>query len=105
MSYVISFVYSLLILIGGLMGFLKGSQASLYGSLPLVVLFGLGGYLIKNGSNPTNGILVSLVSSVLLAIVGAIRFNASRKFMPAGLLLVLGVVGVLYHYTLYSSRK
>jgi uncharacterized membrane protein (UPF0136 family) len=69
----------------------------------------VGGYLIKsNIENPLQtgptGYLMSLIASVILVAVGAIRFNATKKFMPAGLLLILGLIGSIVFYMEYKKK-
>jgi uncharacterized membrane protein (UPF0136 family) len=44
------------------------------------------------------GALISLVASVILLIVGVVRFSSTGKFMPAGMLAVLGLVGTIVNY-------
>jgi uncharacterized membrane protein (UPF0136 family) len=111
MTYYLSFAFGAILFVGGAMGYLKGgSTVSLLASLPLGLAYVLGGFLIKNNlENPVQtgptGYLISWISSILLFIVGIIRFNATRKFMPAGLLLLLGLIGSVVYYLQYTSKK
>lgn len=80
-------VYIVLLLAGGLIGFLKaGSKVSLTTSaiaaaiLVVTTIPGLFGPAVKNG-------LADLVMAALL-VVFAIRLAKTKKFMPSGLLLV-----------------
>ncbi|RKP34957.1 transmembrane protein 14C-like protein [Dimargaris cristalligena] len=84
------FVYSGLIAIGGLVGFLKaGSMASLASG---VTFGGLMALAAKRASdNPANVHLAFGVSIMLLILIGS-RFYNSGKFMPAGLVSGLSLI-------------
>ena len=83
-------IYGLLVLIGGLMGYNKaGSKVSLISG----VLSGL--LLISAAIMQLQGlawglILARLVTAILV-VVFAMRLLKTRKFMPAGLMLGIGV--------------
>ncbi|RMF68286.1 MAG: hypothetical protein D6743_03590, partial [Calditrichaeota bacterium] len=84
LTYVV-LVYGLLILVGGIVGYVKSR------SLPSVfsgVLFGaallFSSYLISR-THPIGLPLAAGLSAILLVIF-ALRFKVSRKFMPAGFL-------------------
>jgi len=86
-SVIVLWIYTVLLLGGGLMGFLKaGSKISLITSaafaVPLV-LCALG--ILKPF------MIAQIVIAVLAAVFG-IRFAKGKKFMPSGLMLVLSVV-------------
>lgn len=88
---VIFWCYIVLLLIGGLIGFLKaGSKISLITSAvaaALLVLTRLHGVFDYNfGRN-----LANVIMAVLL-IVFAIRLAKTKKFMPSGFMLVLTAV-------------
>jgi uncharacterized membrane protein (UPF0136 family) len=89
----ILWTYTGLLLVGGLMGFLKaGSKASLVASVLSAIPLGL----------VAAGILPVIVANVVLAalvIVFAGRYAKTRKFMPSGMLIVLSAaadVALLY---------
>ncbi len=90
-------VYIVLLLVGGLIGFLKaGSKVSLTTSaisaaiLVITTIPGLFGPAVRSG-------LADLVMAVLL-VVFALRLAKTKKFMPSGLLLVFtGAALVLRH--------
>jgi uncharacterized membrane protein (UPF0136 family) len=77
-------VYVALLLLGGVMGYIKGkSKISLYSSLTFGVLIALS----------LLGILIPLdylpVFLAIIMIVFLVRLMKTKKFMPAGLMLVL----------------
>jgi uncharacterized membrane protein (UPF0136 family) len=83
--------YIVLLLIGGLIGFLKaGSKISLITSAvaaALLTLTRLRGVFDYNfGRNLANVIMAALL------VVFAIRLSKNKKFMPSGFMLVLTVV-------------
>jgi uncharacterized membrane protein (UPF0136 family) len=89
------FVFGVLTVAGGVMGFVKAQ------SKPSLIAGGISGagllvagYLVSIGSTRA-GLIVGLAVSAALAgrFVGAYR--KSKKVMPAGLMAVLGVAGVV----------
>jgi uncharacterized membrane protein (UPF0136 family) len=83
---VILWIYIVLLIIGGLIGFLKGkSKVSLIMSVAFAVVL----------SFCAAGIIIySYVSDILLVVllcVFAMRLGKTKKFMPAGLMLVLTI--------------
>ena len=94
MADIILWIYIVLLLAGGLVGFLKaGSKASLVASticaVPLLLAL-----LLKWPPPVIAGVLGGLV------IVFAIRFLKSKKFMPSGLMLILSLVTLLLRIVL-----
>ena len=88
-------VYGILLILGGVMGQVKsGSTVSLAagGLCGLASLFALWVSL----SDPAQGFLIGTMLALLLTGVFLSRFFRTRKFMPAGVALLLSViVGVL----------
>jgi uncharacterized membrane protein (UPF0136 family) len=75
-------VYIVLLVVGGLIGLIKaGSKVSLVTSL--VSAAALGYCTQRRLIYPAAGVVLALVA------VFTIRYNKSRKFMPAGMLVVL----------------
>ncbi len=90
MSYVLP-VYLVLLLVGGLMGYLKaGSKVSLITSTIFAVALAVCGY----APVPKGPELVLALQGVLL-IVFVARFLRTKKFMPAGLMLILTIVALV----------
>lgn len=90
------FVFGVLTIAGGVMGFVKAQ------SRPSLVAGGISGaalmvsaYLVGTGSMTRVGLFAGLVVSLALAarFVGA--FRKSKKVMPAGLMALLGLAGVV----------
>lgn len=91
-------VFGVLAIAGGVMGFVKAkSKASLIAGGVSGLLLMLAGALILLGRSPgpTVGLAIGLVVSLLLAGRFGAVFAKSRKMMPAGLMLGLGVLGAL----------
>ena len=83
---VILITYAGLLMIGGIMGYLKAqSKISLIAGLlsGIVVLAGL--YLSR--TNYKSGMLLIAITSSLLTIMFIQRFLVTKKFMPSGMLL------------------
>ncbi|NEQ85739.1 MAG: hypothetical protein F6K26_38240 [Moorea sp. SIO2I5] len=85
--------YGILALIGGIMGYAKAkSKISLISGVISGLLLIFAGIMQLQGQAwaQTLGIAVAAV----LVIVFAIRLAKTRKFMPAGLMIVAGVVSL-----------
>ncbi|NER35357.1 MAG: hypothetical protein F6J93_15355 [Oscillatoria sp. SIO1A7] len=92
-SIIAAIAYGILAIVGGIIGYVKvKSKVSLISG----VVSGL--LLLASGIAAAQGVawamlLVKLVTTVLI-VVFAIRLAKTRKFMPAGLMLVAGVVAL-----------
>lgn len=83
-------VYSLLLGIGGVMGYVKGkSQVSLITGIASGLLAFLGYWLSL--SRPALGLGLGIGLSLVLTVVFLIRLRKTGKIMPAGLLCGLSV--------------
>ena len=86
---IVLWVYIVLLVVGGLIGFLKaGSKVSLIMSVAFAALLSL---------CATHVIFQSYVVEILLAallVVFAMRLAKTKKFMPAGFMLVLTVAAL-----------
>ena len=82
-------IYIILLVVGGLVGFLKGkSQVSLIMSVSFAAALSL---------CAANIIFQSYVADILLAtllVVFAMRLVKTKKFMPAGLMLVITITAL-----------
>ena len=86
--------YGLLAIAGGVMGYRKaGSTVSLISGVISGLLLWLGGFLYVQG-NPVGRILATIVTALLI-IVFVIRLTKTRKFMPAGLMVSVGIVALI----------
>ena len=89
MTEIVLIAYGLLLIVGGVMGFRKGSKVSLIaGSLSgILVLAGV----VLLGFNPSLGWISLSVLNALLAVSFVSRLVKTRKFMPSGMLLVISL--------------
>lgn len=84
-------IYGALVMLGGLIGFLKAQSLP---SLVLGLLFGAALILSALFAGAGSGIPADLPLWLVLAltVLSLYRLNATRRFMPAGLLVLLGAV-------------
>ena len=84
----IVWIYILLLLIGGLIGFYKGkSNASLITSAIFAAVLAL--TTLPGVFQPTFALILANTTMAILLIVFAIRLAQTKKFMPSGLMLVV----------------
>ncbi len=94
----ILWVYIVLLVAGGLIGFLKAkSKASLIASLSFAVPLAIcaAGVVPSGGGN--------LVANILLAVLAAffgMRFAKTKAFMPGGLMTIASVVALVLRLVL-----
>jgi len=93
MQTTVLWTYIVLLLIGGLMGFFKGkSKVSLITSTvfaALLILCGISGVLDVNFRKNLANVLLAV-----LVVVFGIRLAKTKKFMPAGLMLVATIIAL-----------
>ncbi len=88
-------VFGALALAGGVLGFVKArSRASLLAGGVSGLLLLVAGYLVQSGQTQA-GLILGAVLSAALAARFVPAFLKSRKVMPAGLMALLGVGGVI----------
>lgn len=96
-------VLSLLTMVGGVMGFVKAkSKASLIaGVISGLALAGCFAYSLQA---PRDGLMGALFVTGLLDIVFIMRYVKTKKFMPAGMMLLccIGTQGVLAKALFFS---
>jgi uncharacterized membrane protein (UPF0136 family) len=92
-------VYGLLLIVGGVIGYTKAhSRASLYAGATSGVLaiafsyFGL-------TRNDLFGLFLLAAESIILSAFFYMRYSASKKFMPAGFMLIVSAVSLLMYLT------
>ena len=85
--------YGILALIGGIIGYVQAqSKASLIsGSISGLLLMIAGVMQIQEQSA---GLILATVITAVLVIVFGIRLAKTRKFMPAGLMSLLGLISL-----------
>jgi uncharacterized membrane protein (UPF0136 family) len=85
--------YGLLALIGGIMGYQKAqSKVSLISGGVSGLLLILSGILALNGIS--SGLSLAALISGLLVVVFAVRLVKTKKMMPAGLMIVMGLIAL-----------
>ncbi len=89
----ILYVYAALLFIGGFIGFKAGSKVSLYMGVvsSFLILFGL--FIV--GNNAVFGYVFTGAVSGLLTGTFLIRLVKTKKFMPAGMLLIISAVACI----------
>ena len=96
----ILWIYVVLLLVGGLIGFLKaGSKVSLIASAVSAALLIIASIpsLLQPG---IRDILVQMILAALLVIF-AVRLTKTKKFMPSGLMLILTLVTLALRHFLH----
>lgn len=87
-------LFGVLTIAGGIVGYTsKGSVASIVAGSISGLLLLLAGYLI--GANPTAGLVLGLVVSLLLGGRFAPIFFSKGTMMPAGLMTILSALGIV----------
>lgn len=95
-------LYGLLVIGGGALGYKQaGSQVSLISGMSSGLLLLVSAYLLF-GKHPA-GPLCSAVVTIFLIVVFSIRLAKTRKFMPAGLMIIAGVINLISLWTLFSA--
>jgi uncharacterized membrane protein (UPF0136 family) len=89
------FIFGALTIAGGVMGFIKaGSNASLIAGGISGLLLLASGYLIATGKVQP-GLILGIVVSVALAGRFVPGFLSTHKFMPAGMMALLSLAGIV----------
>ena len=102
-SQIVDWVYVLLLVMGGVMGMIKaGSKVSLFASvgfaIPLMLsIIGVLSYTVPNTNGKID--LVDLLETLLIIVFTA-RLAKTKKFMPAGFMIVLTVVALALRHIL-----
>ena len=88
------FIFGALTIAGGVMGFVKkGSHESLIAGGVSGVLLLVAGYLIGAGKVQP-GLILGVVLSLALAGQFLPKFLSTHKWMPAGMMAILGIIGL-----------
>lgn len=93
LSIIAAIAYGILAVVGGIIGYVQAqSKASLISGSISGILLILAGILQIQGQSA--GLVLATVITAVLVIVFGIRLTKTRKFMPAGLMSVLGLVAL-----------
>lgn len=94
LSEVVVVVYAVIVALGGLVGYLKAASMR---SLVAGIIFGSALIMSLSFSSPRPGSLPGSFWMTLLASVAFTgRFYTTRRFMPAGLLVLLSAIVVVF---------
>jgi uncharacterized membrane protein (UPF0136 family) len=97
--YTVLWIYIVLLLVGGLIGFLKaGSKVSLITSAIAAAALVLTAIRGLFGPNLASGLADAIMAA--LVIVFAIRLTKTKKFMPSGLMLVITILALALRHLL-----
>jgi len=89
----ILWIYIVLLVIGGLIGFLKAkSKISLISSVIFAVILG---FVAMNKPQPIFSLQWSWGILSFLALIFFIRFLRTKKFMPSGMMLLITAVTII----------
>ncbi|WP_414548018.1 TMEM14 family protein [Anabaena sp. CCY 0017] len=92
-SIIAALTYGVLAIIGGIIGYIKAnSQVSLFSGVISGLLLILAAYLQIQGQ--AWALILAVLVTVILVIFFALRLAKTRKFMPAGLMVILGVLAL-----------
>jgi len=87
-------IFGALTIIGGVIGYVKaGSVPSIVAGAITGILLLIAGWILPN--NRMVGLVMAFVVSLLLAIQFAPKFFRTGKVMPAGLMSILSVIGLI----------
>lgn len=93
-SIIAASLYGILSIIGGIIGYKSaGSKVSLISGTISGLLLLVAAYLQLQGQ--TWGLTISLIITSILVVVFAVRLGKTRKFMPAGLMVTLGLAALI----------
>lgn len=87
-------IFGALTIIGGVIGYVKA------GSLPSIIAGSITGLLLLVAGwilpgNRTTGLIIALIVSLLLAAQFIPKFVRTKSLMPAGLMSLLSVIGIV----------
>ena len=102
MAVISNAVYGIFSLVGGIIGYQKSkSQVSLVSGAISGILLLVTSYCIAQ--NLAWALILATIISLLLVIVFIIRLRKTGKFMPAGLMVALGIINLIVTLTQYLA--
>ncbi|EKV01760.1 small integral membrane protein [Leptolyngbya sp. PCC 7375] len=94
LGLIIALIYGILAVVGGIVGYLKArSLPSLISGIVSGLLLLIGALRAAQGI--ASGLWVVKIVTLLLLIVFIIRLVKTKKFMPAGLMVIGGVITLI----------
>lgn len=93
LSIVAAFTYGILAIVGGVIGYIQATSrvSLLSGSISGLLLI-LAAYFQLQGQ--TWGLTLAVLVTAVLVVFFAFRLAKTRKFMPAGLMTILGILAL-----------
>ncbi|MBD2518103.1 hypothetical protein H6G93_24615 [Nostoc sp. FACHB-973] len=93
LSIIAAFAYGILAIAGGIIGYIQArSQVSLLSGSISGLLLIIAAYLQLQGQ--TQGLILAVFVTAVLVVFFALRLAKTRKFMPAGLMTILGMLAL-----------
>ncbi len=93
-GFIIALIYGILAIVGGITGYLKArSKPSLISGIVSGLLIIIGALQALRGIG--SGLVLLKVVALLLVVVFIIRLVKTRKFMPAGLMIIGGIITLI----------
>ena len=93
LSITAAFAYGILAIVGGIIGYIQArSKVSLLSGSISGLLLILAAYFQLQGQ--TWGSILGVIVTGVLVVVFAVRLAKTRKFMPAGLMTILGMLAL-----------
>ena len=91
---IIALIYGFLAMVGGIIGYVQArSKPSLISGLVSGLLLLIGAVRASQGI--ASSLWLARIVALLLVVVFVVRLVKTRKFMPAGLMVITGVVTVI----------
>lgn len=93
-SILAAIAYGILAIVGGIIGYVQAqSKPSLISGTISGLLLIFAGVMQLQGQGW--GLIIATIVTAVIVIVFTIRLTKTRKFMPAGLMIVLGVAALM----------
>ena len=93
LSIIAAFAYGVLAIVGGIIGYIQArSKVSLLSGSISGLLLVLAAYFQLQGQSW--GPILAVIVTAVLVVVFAVRLAKTRKFMPAGLMTILGMLAL-----------
>jgi uncharacterized membrane protein (UPF0136 family) len=93
LAIIAAIAYGILVLVGGIIGYTKAkSKPSLIAGLVSGLLL-LGSAFLAM-VNTSLGLILAKIITTILIVIFALRLWKTRKFMPAGLMLIAGIIAL-----------
>ncbi len=105
LGIIVALAYGIFAIIGGIFGYAKaGSNVSLFSGIISGLLLIFAAVMQLQGANW--GLTLAAIVTAILLIVFAFRLAKTRKFMPAGLMILLGMLtlGVMINQLVVLRR-